>query len=322
MKRAIFCIIAGLLLLLILMGFSSCADSFSGNVSDEDDGSSAVDTIAPAAVSDLTIISVGCDSVSVEWTPTEDSEIYALRYDTVNFDESGWQTAQIFSDAIPVDAETMSITIRSLTSETYYCFAVKGADSLENWSELSNVVCCSTLVQDTSDTMTLPVDTIPPADVDLDVVEGFFSLPQISFVAPEDSGGLSSVIVQVSSESADFVHYDSIIIAPVESGNEYNIQISADLYSFGLVNYVRAYAVDLEGNRGDFSELVAFAHRYQIVNSSCINCGRCYSACPNGAISYNSSTGSYVIDVYACIGCGDCVSVCPRSAIDKYVKKL
>ncbi|GEM_PF-3352335 len=54
---------------------------------------------------------------------------------------------------------------------------------------------------------------------------------------------------------------------------------------------------------------------YQINPNRCTNCGRCYMACPNGAISFSTITYHYYIDPNLCNGCGTCVSQCTRNAI-------
>ena len=43
---------------------------------------------------------------------------------------------------------------------------------------------------------------------------------------------------------------------------------------------------------------------------TCIQCGKCASVCPQGAITQNAK-GVYMINKKLCVGCGKCVEVCP-----------
>lgn len=46
--------------------------------------------------------------------------------------------------------------------------------------------------------------------------------------------------------------------------------------------------------------------------SKCIFCKRCFTFCPDSAISWNKQP---VIDYYVCKGCGICAVECPTSAM-------
>lgn len=56
---------------------------------------------------------------------------------------------------------------------------------------------------------------------------------------------------------------------------------------------------------------------YQSMN--CIHCGRCISACPNGAISSNNK---WFINRDICTACGECTKVCPTGALTLKGKKM
>jgi carbon-monoxide dehydrogenase iron sulfur subunit len=47
----------------------------------------------------------------------------------------------------------------------------------------------------------------------------------------------------------------------------------------------------------------------------CIQCGKCAKACPEGAISRDTSNGAYIVDKTKCTNCGVCVSACPEKVI-------
>lgn len=45
---------------------------------------------------------------------------------------------------------------------------------------------------------------------------------------------------------------------------------------------------------------------------TCIDCGKCFQACPNGAIS---RTNPARVDHKKCVGCGECASICPTGSL-------
>jgi len=51
-------------------------------------------------------------------------------------------------------------------------------------------------------------------------------------------------------------------------------------------------------------------------NKKCIQCGKCLSACPEGALSSDSGRDPFIIiDREKCVKCGKCVDICPTTAI-------
>lgn len=114
------------------------------------------DTIPPAAVMDLKVVSVTYSTVTLSWTaPGDDGDLgdaseYELRYST-----SCDITAKWWSSATPVRdlprpspaGGTDRFTVPALEAGTMYCFAVKTGDEVPNWSAMSIVASCATAVR-------------------------------------------------------------------------------------------------------------------------------------------------------------------------------
>ena len=49
---------------------------------------------------------------------------------------------------------------------------------------------------------------------------------------------------------------------------------------------------------------------------TCVQCGKCAEACPEGAITQNAK-GVYMINKKKCVHCGKCVEVCPMGVMVK-----
>ncbi len=49
---------------------------------------------------------------------------------------------------------------------------------------------------------------------------------------------------------------------------------------------------------------------------TCVQCGKCAQACPEGAITQNAK-GVYMINKKACTGCGKCKEACPFGLVVK-----
>ncbi len=67
----------------------------------------------------------------------------------------------------------------------------------------------------------------------------------------------------------------------------------------------RGFAINVDTPYGDALQL-----------ADCITCGRCVTACPTGALTYNErALRSYRVDESRCIMCRECVEVCPVDAL-------
>jgi hypothetical protein len=144
--------------------------------------------VAPDAVSDLTSDEVSYGSLRLNWTATGDdgstgtAYVYDMRYSTSLITEGNFYRALLApSEPVPQPVggrETM--TIRGLTGDTKYYFALRVADEVYNWSPISNVDSIRTLV---------PPDTVSPGrTIFLDVSDSTRSSVTITWLAPGDDG--------------------------------------------------------------------------------------------------------------------------------------
>ncbi len=113
---------------------------------------STPDTIAPAAVSDLSIATMTDNSITLEWTaPGDDGSVgtasaYDLRYSTdpgPGFDfASATQVSGLDAPSVAGSAEQMTVT--GLDQETTYRFALITRDEAGNESPVSNIPSATT----------------------------------------------------------------------------------------------------------------------------------------------------------------------------------
>ncbi len=114
------------------------------------------DTIPPDAITDLTIINATFDSITLTWTaPGDDwntgvASKYDIRYSTKPITEENWDEAiQCVGEPAPQSPGSVeTFVITGLNSSAIYYFAIKTADEIPNWSELSNVVRGTTWIRD------------------------------------------------------------------------------------------------------------------------------------------------------------------------------
>ena len=111
-----------------------------------------LDETAPAAVSDLATSAITHATATVSWTaPGDDGSegqatTYDLRYATSQITAGTWASATPVNglpapSAAGADEE---VTVSDLTAGTTYYFALKTADEVPNWSELSNAATAAT----------------------------------------------------------------------------------------------------------------------------------------------------------------------------------
>ncbi|MFH1962007.1 MAG: fibronectin type III domain-containing protein [bacterium] len=128
-----------------------------------------IDITPPCKINFLPVGTSGVTSVSLNWSsPGNDGYYgtaagYEIRYATTSITESNWLQASIASGTIPSPepaGTSQQAIINNLVPETGYYFAIKAYDEAGNWSELSNLVVASTLVQLSSVTITTAAATV------------------------------------------------------------------------------------------------------------------------------------------------------------------
>ena len=109
------------------------------------------DTTPPTAVTDLNVAFRSRSRVSLTWTaPGDDGNLgtasqYDLRYATTPITPDNWEVATPATLPDPQNAGTQEdFTVTGLAAETAYYFALRAADEMNIWSDLSNVLPAAT----------------------------------------------------------------------------------------------------------------------------------------------------------------------------------
>lgn len=112
---------------------------------------STLDGTPPSAISDLTIIQVSSNGVTVKWTEVGDDALtgiatyYDIRYSTSEITSENFTSATIVGGPAPgAPSGQTQKTITGLTANTTYWFAVKAVDENGNAGAISNVVTITT----------------------------------------------------------------------------------------------------------------------------------------------------------------------------------
>lgn len=146
------------------------------------------DTTAPAAIANLATDAITTTSVELTWTaPGDDGTTgkahqYDIRYSTSAITADNFASAtQGSGEPTPAAAGTsQTATVTGLTLNTPYYFAMKTADEVPNWSDISNVVQATTAETE---------DTTPPAAItDLSGTALGTTSVELTWTAPGDDG--------------------------------------------------------------------------------------------------------------------------------------
>jgi hypothetical protein len=157
-----------------------------GPTQTQNDITDPLDTIPPAAISDLLTKIPTANSIYLQWTaPGDDgmegtADSYDVRYHSEQITELNWEDATKFDgEPVPNPAgQNEAVNISGLDVITTYFFAVKSTDDAGNTSELSN---------STSET-TLNEAIAPVVVTDLEAVAiGEYSF-RLTWTAPGDDG--------------------------------------------------------------------------------------------------------------------------------------
>lgn len=117
------------------------------------------DTIPPAPIADLRLVSAGSRTAALQWTATGNDGVYGIasaydvRFSQTAINESNWhQASPAANPPAPAPAGTTeSFTVEGLAAESSYYAAVKARDAVGNESALSNVIQFTTAAPDTID---------------------------------------------------------------------------------------------------------------------------------------------------------------------------
>lgn len=121
----------------------------------------APDLIRPAPITNLAVTGLTDSTANLAWTATGDDSLtgtvatYDIRYSTSPITLANWNAAtQVSGEPTPAPAGTnQTYTVRGLSRQVTYYFAIRSADDAGNPSALSNVPSATTL------------DTMAPASV-------------------------------------------------------------------------------------------------------------------------------------------------------------
>ncbi len=232
--------------------------------------STQADATPPVAVATLNAILPTRNSLTLLWVaPGDDgsegtASEYDIRYSVSPINESNWALAtQISGEPTPQPAGTPETLLVSGLNEgqTYY-FALKAADEMPNWSELSNVASNTTAI-----------DNVPPSPInDLSATTGEEDGEiDLVWTAPGDdgmSGIATAYAIRYSTEPVNEETWESAVLfdsppAPQPAGNEQSVTVGNLIP--GEVYYVGIKAYDDALNASALSNAVNAEARFTFI---------------------------------------------------------
>ncbi len=150
---------------------------------------------------------VTATSVTLNWTAPGDNDVtgtaseYDIRYSLFLITEANWASAsQANGEPTPQTAGlSETYTVENLESNSTYYFAIKTADEVPNWSDISNVISRTTLDETTA----------PSAIANLTLNNATLSSISLHWTAPGDDGA-------VGQASEYDIRYST---SPIDAGN-------------------------------------------------------------------------------------------------------
>ena len=226
------------------------------------------DVTPPAAVTNLATSNPTANSITLTWTaPGDDGDegqakTYDIRYSTSEITDANWDDAtQCMGEPPPKPAgEPEEFTVTGLSPDTTYYFAMKTADEVPNWSDLSNVA-----------TGTTSSEAVPPATVtDLAIFTLTGNSVTLKWTAPGGDGDVGTAAeydIRYSTSEITGAHWDAATQctgepAPQPAGSEETFTVtgleevlSAPALSPLTIHYFALKTADEVPNWSDLSNV-------------------------------------------------------------------
>lgn len=179
---------------------------------------SAIDTIPPSAVTNLATNNPTQDSITLTWTAPGDDGVngiasqYDIRYlDSSQITASNWASAiQVSGEPQPKTAGSAeSFTITGLKPNTLYYFALKAADEVPNWSEISNSPSRQTSAQQVS----VAVILVTSMSTTVGGADGCPSVSTTTSLNVEEINDIKTVVSNIISEVSNALS-NALILNP------------------------------------------------------------------------------------------------------------
>ncbi len=157
-------------------------------------------------------------TVTLNWTAPGDNDAngtaseYDIRYSLFLITEGNWASAsQATGEPTPQSAgSTESFTVENLESNSTYYFAIKTADEVPNWSDISNVISRTTLEETTA----------PSVIANLTLNNATLSSIALHWTAPGDDGAVgqaSEYDIRYSTSPIDAGNWDAATLVTDET---------------------------------------------------------------------------------------------------------
>ncbi len=198
---------------------------------------SNTDLVAPAAISDLTVLRTGPKSVRLGWTaPGDDgatgaAKSYEVRYSTSPITAANWSAATEAIDELLQlpSGSAMKYQANELTPNTTYYFAVRTVDDVNNLSDISNVAVATTAdpVPDSVTVTSLAalqtaIDTAPASGRVITLAAGNYSQSASIAITGKD---------HITIRGATSNYADTVIAGPgITSGLDISIRVNDSSY--------------------------------------------------------------------------------------------